>query len=147
MYQCGYYNGEDLVTVDTWTMFKQETTVTIEPGKVAIFLRNWDLTIDESEETGVRLWTAANPSTSNKQVTVSASEDDPAYGFLFTDNGLNFDKCVAFLDRDDSIIFIDGGCGGSVNGTTHEDWKFFSIDYIDFRPLFLKIAQAQENNP
>ena len=135
-----YWDGEDSTAIDNWNVAREETSTSLNPGYSACIIRRWDLTIGDETEHGWRIWTVTVPTNaSSKTITVSASEEAPAYACTWSDGHLNFDKALMFTTEGDYPLLVNGGCGGSSNTSSHEDWKFFPDSVYDFKPLIKAI--------
>ena len=58
---------------------------------------------------------------------------------------MNFSHAMVFTTEGDYPVLVDGGCGGSSNTSSHEDWKFFPDSIYDFKPLIKKINDRLDN--
>lgn len=121
----------------------------INAGATAVIIRRFHIQLDDSLEPkymhGYRIWTITNYTGNVTQVNVTASNEEPAYMFSFTDASLNFNNCCYLTDKFNEPKYYVGGCGGTGTGIRHESWEFFPDNVFDFSPLFAKVDARLDN--
>lgn len=133
---------------DTIVRAKNDGTVDISAGVTFVCVRKYQIqrSADPNDLLhGYRMWTVTNPTSSIVTVNVSGSAAEPAYMWTYADTHLNFVDCCYLSDKFGHLKFVNGGCGGSITTTRHEDWKFWPEEAIDFTDLFAKVDKRLDN--